>query len=254
MSTTAPARPRTLPCTAEQVVSWALTQVGTTEKPYGSNSTPYGREYGMDRVAWCAIFVWSGFKHAGVDLRSVLGGGVEYTPRFAQLCKAAGWSVVPADQARAGDIVFCDFPGDDKPRIQHVGIVRAFRIVSGHRHLLTIEGNTSARSQDNGGAVECKERGLNVVALVVRPPYAPTPSHAQAQRYTLHRTLKVRRWRYLRGNDVKAVQRLVGAHIDGVYGPATARAVAVWQHRVHETPDGEFGPQSARAAGWNYAS
>lgn len=242
-------RPRTLPCTADQVVRWALGQVGKTEDPPGSNSTPYGRDYGFDKVPWCGIFVWAAFRGAGAgDLRSYIGGATAYTPVFAELCRQAGWARVTPTQARAGDVVFFDFPrGND--RIEHVGIVRA---QGGPGTLRTIEGNTSAGdgSQTNGGAVAAKERPYAHVRVIYRPPYSH-PAVAD-QRFVLHRTLKVRRWVLMRGNDVKAVQRLVGAKVDGAYGPRTAAAVGAWQSRVHITRDGEFGPQSAKAAGWRY--
>lgn len=252
MTTAAPARPRTLPCTADQVVRWAVGQVGTTEDPPNSNRQPYGAAYGTNGVAWCALFVWASFHAAHVDLRSVLGGGGLYsTQRMAQLAHAAGWRQVKPQEARAGDLVFFDFQGGGRAGIEHVGIVRA---QGNPGELRTVEGNTSANgSQTNGGAVALKSRPYAHMVVLYRPPYAATTAGGQAQRYTLHRTLRLRRLVRMRGNDVRAAQKLVGAHIDGVYGPKTAAAVGAWQRRLHLTVDGEFGPQSARAAGWNYA-
>lgn len=54
------------------------------------------------------------------------------------------------------------------------------------------------------------------------------------------------------GDDVRAVQRLVGARADGVYGPDTAALVRRWQGLHHLTADGVFGPASTRAAGWTW--
>jgi peptidoglycan hydrolase-like protein with peptidoglycan-binding domain len=54
------------------------------------------------------------------------------------------------------------------------------------------------------------------------------------------------------GDDVRAVQRLVGAHADGVYGPETAERVRRWQGLHHLDSDGVFGPASTRAAGWTW--
>jgi peptidoglycan hydrolase-like protein with peptidoglycan-binding domain len=54
----------------------------------------------------------------------------------------------------------------------------------------------------------------------------------------------------MHGDDVAAVQRLVGAHVDGVYGPETAERVRRWQGLHHLTVDGRFGPASTAAAGW----
>lgn len=90
-----------------------------------------------------------------------------------------------------------------------------------------------------------------------RPPLRPSrgtprPTPAPAPRYVLRRVLLVQR-HPLKGADVKAVQRLVGAVVDGVYGQQTAAAVARWQHAHHLAADGVFGPISARAAGWGFA-
>lgn len=54
------------------------------------------------------------------------------------------------------------------------------------------------------------------------------------------------------GAGVARVQRLVGAHADGIFGPKTKAAVERWQKAHHLTPDGEFGPKSAHAAGWAF--
>lgn len=246
-------RPRTLPCTADQVIRWAVAQQGKTEDPPGSNRTPWGQEYGMNGVAWCGIFGWAALKHGGgVDLRAVLGGGTEYTPRFAQLCERAGWPRVRVDQARAGDFAFLGFRGG-REGIEHFALVRGQG--SHPDGLRTVEGNTSAGdgSQTNGGAVALKERPARDIVVIYRPPFAASAVHAGAQRYTLHRTLRLRRLALMHGNDVRAVQRLVGSKVDGWYGPDTHAKVAAWQRLMHIPTDGIFGPQSAHAAGWNYA-
>jgi peptidoglycan hydrolase-like protein with peptidoglycan-binding domain len=46
------------------------------------------------------------------------------------------------------------------------------------------------------------------------------------------------------GDDVKAMQTIVGATSDGHFGPGTARAVVVWQKKNGLTADGVFGPAS----------
>lgn len=43
----------------------AITQIGTKESPRGSNRNPYGSWYGMNGVAWCAIFCSWCFAHSG---------------------------------------------------------------------------------------------------------------------------------------------------------------------------------------------
>jgi peptidoglycan hydrolase-like protein with peptidoglycan-binding domain len=48
-----------------------------------------------------------------------------------------------------------------------------------------------------------------------------------------------------KGNDVKQVQRIVGAAQDGYFGPATKRKVAAWQRLHGLTGDGVVGPATA---------
>jgi N-acetylmuramoyl-L-alanine amidase len=47
---------------------------------------------------------------------------------------------------------------------------------------------------------------------------------------------------YMRGDDVKAIQRAVGVKADGLYGPATERAVRSFQKRKQIPIDGMVGP------------
>ena len=55
------------------------------------------------------------------------------------------------------------------------------------------------------------------------------------------------------GNDVKAVQRIVKAKVDGEFGPATERAVKVYQKAHGLTADGVVGPATARRMGFTWA-
>jgi hypothetical protein len=62
----------------------------------------------------------------------------------------------------------------------------------------------------------------------------------------VYRLLKLRRPR-IRGPYVRWVQERVGAVSDGVYGPATADAVADWQANHGLTADGVVGPKTHQA-------
>lgn len=58
------------------------------------------------------------------------------------------------------------------------------------------------------------------------------------------RTLRLTARPWMVGDDVRQVQRAVGVPADGIFGPATDRAVRVWQGRVGLAADGVFGPSS----------
>jgi hypothetical protein len=149
----------------DSIVNTAKPQIGVTESPAGSNQTRYGVEYGMNGVAWCAIFVWWVYKANEIDLRHELTPKWAYTPAGLQAARAKGWAV-SVNQANAGDIVFFDFPGGEG--VDHVGIVVSN---DGRGTLQTIEGNTSAGtagSQSNGGGVFYRSRSYSVVAGTVR--------------------------------------------------------------------------------------
>jgi hypothetical protein len=155
----------------DTLLNVARSQIGTVENPDGSN--PYGREYGFDRVAWCAEFVWWAFQHAG------LGGLVPksaYTPTFFGWFEQHGQA--PNDGPNPGDVIFYDWelggfvtPGREGA-IDHVGIVEA-RLPDGR--VQTIEGNTTpptgSGNQGSGGGVWRRARAMSCVAGWGRPAY-----------------------------------------------------------------------------------
>lgn len=49
------------------------------------------------------------------------------------------------------------------------------------------------------------------------------------------------------GDKVREIQRIVGVEQDGVYGPQTQAAVAVWQRNLNIGADGIWGPQTEQA-------
>lgn len=235
----------TIPTTASRVLDVARREIGTHESPAGSNRQRYGAWAHRDGVAWCGIFTTWVFAAAGYDWRAQIPG-FPYTPALEAGLSRMGWARVNPQDARPGDVVFFDFP-DHVDRIQHVGIVES----NNGRELTTIEGNTSITSDDNGGEVMRRQRPYRLVAAVRRPPYS-----VPASKVRIRRVLKRRRLFMMRGDDVRAVQRLVGLQgndVDGKYGPQTERAVRTWQRAHHLTVDGEFGEKSTRAAGWVWA-
>lgn len=160
--------------TRAQVVWTAATQLGVKENPAGSNRQPYGRWYGLDGVAWCAIFgAWVLAKSGWGDPRDVYGTGREgwqYTPGILALARGRGIAG-PASSAQPGDGVLFNFPGGDS-RADHYGTVEK-NTGSG---LVCIEGNTALGNDSNGGAVLRRGRSYSQVAAIIKFPFASAPA------------------------------------------------------------------------------
>lgn len=136
--------------TVEDVLRIARAEIGTTESPAGSNKVKYNRDEGFaDGNPWCAAFVCWVFTHAHVPLPS----HTAYTPSLANAFKQAGGWIDGTSIPHVGDLVFFDFVGGHN-RIEHVGIVTGYSGSS----IQTIEGNTSAGSNTNGGQVQARTR------------------------------------------------------------------------------------------------
>ena len=245
------------------VLATARSQLGTVERPTGSNRTPYGAEYGNDGQPWCAKFVWWVFRRS---LAASLIPKAAYTPTFAQWFRDHGkWGTTP----RPGAVAFFDFPNDNLRRISHVGLVEA---VKGDGTVTTIEGNTSSGqggSQRDGDGVWRRARRTGIVGYGY-PAYGsgPDPNRGGDQvrrtQAAVHvpvdggwgpvtdRAVSLVRFA-ARGHlrDVKATQRAVGARDDGDWGPiskaaleSTVRALqAAWGTRI----DGDWGPKTEAA-------
>jgi hypothetical protein len=85
--------------------------------------------------------------------------------------------------------------------------------------------------------------GVRPARSVARPRVRV--SAAAASETTERSILKVG----MRGEDVRALQRLVGARPDGIYGQETRRRVELYQRRIGAQVDGVWGPQSRHRAG-----
>lgn len=151
------------------VVEIAKAEVGYTEVPANSNKTKYGKWFGFDGVAWCAMFVsWCYFK-SGVLLEKI-----GFTLGFAG-CQTAVAHYKKTGQVTttpvAGDLVFFDWNLDG--RYDHVAI-----FVAGIDKLTfaTCEGNTSMTNQSNGGMVMNRKRNYGKGVLFVHPKTRPIPA------------------------------------------------------------------------------
>ena len=142
----------------------ALSQVGVTEDPPGSNCNPYGAYYGQDGVAWCCLFVRWCAEQAGLPFPATA-----YVPYLEQWARDAGY-VVPAAEVRRGDVVCLDFTPPFGDGSDHVEI--ALGPADGG-WIPCVGGNTSDKSGgsvDNGGGVYANDRPVGWVATAIRLP------------------------------------------------------------------------------------
>lgn len=156
-----------MPTYREAALKVAVSQLGVTEDPAGSNSGPRVNEYlrstGLGPgYPWCMAFVHWCFKKAGVDL----GGGAS-VGNFEAWGKQHGALVV---NPQPGDIVCYRFDADNWP--DHVGIVET---VSTDKSIHTIEGNTAYGNDANGGKVMRRIRRINRCSFVRIPGSVPEP-------------------------------------------------------------------------------
>lgn len=145
----------------DKIVQIASKEVGNSESPANSNKTKYGKWFGWDGVAWCAIFVSWCYNKAGLTLDPITNkngfAGCQLGASFYTKKKQTTTS------PQVGDIVFFDWNGDG--RYDHVGI---FVKWLSKTEFQTIEGNTSMTNQSNGGEVMIRKR-KNKNVLFVHP-------------------------------------------------------------------------------------
>lgn len=134
-------------------------ELGSAERPAGSNRTKYGAWYGLDGNPWCMMFIQWCCAQAGakLPLRTASCGALMNAAK-----QSGSW--VSRD-FRPGDVVIYDFSGR-KRAAEHCGIVEEV-LADG---VSAIEGNTSeAGSQSNGGMVCRKKRRTKYIMGAVRP-------------------------------------------------------------------------------------
>lgn len=214
--------------TASDVLKIASNEIGVTEYPPGSNNVKYntifyGRDVYGDQYPWCCVFIW-------FCLMSIKG-----FPKTASCANLGNYFKKQGkfftSNPKPGDVVFFKFSRNNN-WTNHVGIVES---VKGNS-IITIEGNTSINSDDNGGAVMRRTRNSNIVGFG-RPDYAdsvaePVAEPTKKQFPTLKRGDKneyVRAWQnYLISCKIGCGKW--GADAD--FGPDTEKAVKIYQLKM----------------------
>lgn len=214
--------------TAADFVNVARSQIGYKESPANSNKTKYGEWYGMNGQPWCDIFVtWCANQCGGLSLT---GGKFAYTPSHANWFKSHGQWLDRAEKPQPGDLVFFH----NSSRICHVGIVTAR---NGTSSVSTIEGNTSASSNANGGMVMERTRTYGKVgsswyiAGFGRPKWNGTSSSGSSSSTTPVQTKPSKPASSVKNRAIANVQAWVNSYakagiaVDGVNGPQTKRGL-----------------------------
>jgi hypothetical protein len=141
-----------------QALDVAVTQIGTTEVPAGSNRTPYGRWYSMDGVPWCAIFVSWCFAQSGYKTFRY-----SYVPAVHSDAIYCRNRLCVVRSPIAGDLACYSWGG---ARDAHIEIFS--RWVMAGSVFEAVGGNTGSASFNNGGEVARETRYVSNVDAFVR--------------------------------------------------------------------------------------
>ena len=156
--------------TAEKIIETARKYIGVKEMPAGSNKVIFNTEY-YGRVVsgsaypWCCAFVWYIFKEAGASDLFYDGQKTAYCPTVASWAKKNSLTVSKTE-GRKGDIVLFDWNKDGVA--DHIGLIE---YQNNDGTYITIEGNTSVTSDNNGGEVMRRQRSVSNILMIVRPRY-----------------------------------------------------------------------------------
>lgn len=231
--------------TAQDIVKIAVSQIGVKENPSGSNKVKYNTDYYGRAVSgsaypWCCSWCWWIFKEAGASNLFYGGQKTAYCPTVETYYKNKGqWH----KNGKVGDLVLFDFYG--KGIACHIGIVEK---VNADGTYTCIEGNTSTKSNDNGGAVMRRTRYYSQIRGFARPNYGGTTTETKQEVKTVDITLSMLR-KGSKGNEVKTLQRLLialgyscgSAGVDGDFGGGTDKAVKNFQKAKGLEIDGVVG-------------
>ena len=277
---------------AAKVLEIARAEIGVKESPSGSNKVKYNTEYYGSAVsgsdyAWCAVFVWWVFKHAGCPELYFGGKKSAYCPTIADYY-ILNKQTVSKSKGQAGDIVLFDWNQNNSS--DHIGIIESRNSDGSYT---CIEGNTSVDNNSDGGQVMRRTRYQSQISWICRPKYTEsvaipaTPASnnklavdGQWGKTTTIKTQKVlgttqdgivsgqlnsckqylqgcltSSWQFVKysasgSTMVKAIQRLVGASVDGKAGKNTVKAMQQFLNKNGfncGTVDGYMGAKTIKA-------
>ena len=224
--------------TPSAVLRKARSHLGTVERPPGSNQTPFGAAYGWNGVPWCNIFV----SEVGREVTGSydLLGKHAWTPACAQAWKTAGRF---GRHPQPGSVVFFDWSGSKNlEAIDHVGLVIA-ALPDGR--VRTIEGNAAIDGHSDG--VWIHDRSTRTIVGYGYPAYVGEAVPNDTVEDTTFRPYQKAKAgsRALRvldaGDDVKVLQKAIGAPVDGLFGALTRNKLIAFQRKHGLAPDAAAG-------------
>jgi hypothetical protein len=140
-----------------KALDFAITQLGYEEFPYGTNCQKYGKEYGFNCVAWCAIFESICFKRVGhAHYRYAACVNIYYDALAMRNNLRRVWT------PQRGDVVVYNLHGD---RFAHTAFFEKWLTQDTFQDL---GGNTGSRGFNNGGEVARGTRRTSQVTAYVR--------------------------------------------------------------------------------------
>lgn len=233
-----------MPCSAQDIIDWALSQVGYREG--ANNDNKYGKDYGYNKVSWCCIFIWDDFNKNNASDLFYGGKKTASCTTLYNWAKKNGQTVTPAN-VRAGDIVFFDW--DNSGDCDHVGVC----VSRSGNTVYTVEGNTSSGnsgSQSNGDGVYKRTRPLSQIKKVWRPKYTGAASNTTTTKEGYCNVdLPILRTGS-KGAAVGTMQTLLNAKgfncgkVDKDFGTKTTTALKSMQKYYGLEKDGICGPAS----------
>ena len=245
----------------EDLLKYALAQVGTAENPLGSNKQPYGAyidstdwylyksgtktwRHLVNGYDWCTQLHDACFlKVFGIDkARKMLGrpvynnygAVVRYQVNYMKAINRFG-----STPKKGASIYFKNSAGPS-----HIGIVYDFD----SNYVYTVEGNAGNHCWY---VVKGKYARNNTsilgygYPLYDAEPVPPKPDPKEDEmKFSELKVLYYRKGNVFKGDAVEVVQSVVNCDIDGSFGPATEAAVKSFQKANGLTVDGSVGPQT----------
>lgn len=229
---------------ASKILEMAESQIGIKENPANSNRVKYNTEYYGNDIAsanraWCCVFVWWVFKHAGMSELFYGGKKCAGCTTLMNYYKDKGQLV--SGTYKPGDLVFFQFDSD--AAADHIGIIEK----DNGDTITTIEGNTSVGNESNGGCVMRRTRKKSLIMAVARPKYEADTADQGVK--TVKIDLPILK-KGSKGEAVKTVQRLLNllcyscGTVDGVFGANTEKGVKAFQKASGLSQDGVVGVQT----------